>query len=129
MTLDLVDASGHHLGGAIIPGPILMRTSLLTGTSGIRSRARGGAEAGADALFARSTVLAIEQGARYAAAATIDRAVSEARSLLGRTPLAVLTGGGAAAIAALVRSAHVERADLVLQGLAVYTLATAAPRR
>lgn len=117
MTLDLVDARGRHLGGAIVPAPSLMTGSLLTQTSGIRRRARGGSSA--RSLFARNTRAAIEQGARYAAASVVDRAVSEARGILGRTPLVLLTGGAAAAIQPLMRSASTAVPDLVLQGLAV----------
>ena len=40
-TIDLVDARGRHLGGAIVPGPALMVDSLLRGTRGIRRRAAG----------------------------------------------------------------------------------------
>jgi len=35
MTIDGVDGSGRHLGGAIVPGPQLMIESLLKGTSDI----------------------------------------------------------------------------------------------
>jgi type III pantothenate kinase len=117
LTVDLVDAQGRHRGGAIVPAPPLMKSSLLTKTSGIRRRAQGGSTAGG--LFARSTRAAIEQGSRYAAAAVIDRAVDEARKLVGRAPLVILTGGGAQAIRPLVRARHRFVPDLVLRGLAV----------
>ena len=118
MTIDLVDAKGRHLGGAIIPAPTLMVDSLLNNTDGIRRRARGGARGG-NSLFGRSTRAAIVQGSRYAAAALIDRAVGEARSLVpGRAPLVMLTGGGAPTVLPLVRSACLSVPDLVLQGLA-----------
>jgi type III pantothenate kinase len=117
LTLDLVDASGRHRGGAIVPAPGLMKHSLLTKTNGIRRRAQGGSPAGR--FFARSTRAAIEQGSRYAAAAVIDRAVAEARKAIGGTPLVLLTGGGAPALRPLINSRHRFVPDLVLQGLAV----------
>ncbi len=117
MTLDLVDARGRHLGGAIVPGPSLMTSSLLAQTHGIRRRASGGAAVGS--VFARSTRAAIEQGARYAAAAAVDRAVAEARRALGRPPLVLLTGGAAPVVRPLVQAAHTSVPDLVLRGLAV----------
>lgn len=117
MTLDFVDASGRHRGGAIVPAPGLMIDSLLWGTHGIRRRARGGGRS--RGLFARSTRSAIGEGARYAAAAVADRAVLEARSLVGRSPLVLLTGGAAPEIARLIRTRHRYVPDLVLQGLAV----------
>ena len=120
MTVDLLGADGRHRGGAIIPAPPLMISSLLDGTRGIRRRAQGGAKGSTLALFARSTRAALEQGARYAAAAAVDRAVEEARAVVGRAPLVVLTGGGAADLRPLIRSASLEVADLVLWGLAVW---------
>src|SRR5205814_8188518 len=89
--------------GVIIPAPGLMVDTLLSSTHGIRRRARGGAS-GAAGLFGRSTRAAIVQGSRYAAAATIDRAVGEASALLGRRPLVVLTGGEAPAVRTVLRS-------------------------
>jgi type III pantothenate kinase len=117
LTLDLIDSRGRHRGGAIVPAPALMKDSLLTQTNGIRRRARGGTLQGG--FFARSTRAAIEQGSRYAAAAVIDRAVAEARRVLGRVPLVLLTGGGAPALRPLIRSTHTLVPDLVLRGLAV----------
>jgi pantothenate kinase type III len=64
------------------------------------------------------------QGSRYAAAALVDRAVEEAVPLVGRRPLVVLTGGGAAVIRPLLRSPCVGIVDLVLRGLAVLAQAT-----
>ncbi len=120
MTLDLVGADGRHRGGAIIPAPPLMVASLLAGTNGIRRRARGGARGRGRALFGRSTRAAVEQGARYAAAAAVDRAVSEAGELLGHEPQLVLTGGGARELRPLIRAAGVLAPDLVLEGLAAW---------
>jgi type III pantothenate kinase len=119
MTIDLVDGSGRHHGGAIVPGPALMVESLLTQTNGIRRRAMGG-PSGVTSLFARTTRTAIGQGALYAAAAVIDRAIEEARALLGSRPLVLLTGGGSTAIKPLVRNTSVSLPDLVLHGLAVW---------
>jgi type III pantothenate kinase len=122
LTIDLVGADGRHRGGAIIPAPPLMVASLLDRTSGIRRRAQGGASGRGHALFGRSTRSAVEQGTRFAAAAAVDRAVSEARGLVGRTPKLVLSGGGAPALRPLLRSASLLVPDLVLEGLAAWCL-------
>ena len=119
MTVDLVDGSGRHRGGAIVPGPALMVSSLLTQTNGIRRRATGGPN-GAAGMFAKTTRNAIGEGARYAAAGVIDRALEEARFLVGTKPLVLLTGGAAADIKPLIRSTCVSLPDLVLHGLAVW---------
>lgn len=120
LTIDLVGADGRHRGGAIIPGPDLMVASLFENTNGIRRRAQGGPSGRGHALFGRSTRAAVEQGTRYAAAAAVDRALSEAKALVGRTPQLVLTGGGAPALQPLIESAGVLVPDLVLEGLAAW---------
>ncbi len=128
MTIDLVGADGRHRGGVIIPAPVLMVDTLLRQTHGIRRRAQGGAS-GAAGLFARSTRAGVIQGSRYAAAALIDRAVEEARALVGRRPLVVLHGGEAPLVRPLVQSACVGVADLVLRGLAVLAQPASLKRR
>jgi len=126
MTIDLVDGSGRHRGGAIVPGPALMVSSLLTQTNGIRIRAKGGPD-GTNGMFAKTTRNAIQEGARYAAAGVIDRAIEESRLLLGNRPLVLLTGGGSSDIKPLIRSTCVSLPDLVLHGLAVWAHKTPAP--
>ena len=122
ITIDLVDQSGCHRGGAILPGPALMVESLLRHTNGIRRRARGGAN-GVRSLFARTTRTAIGQGSLYAAAAVIDRAVEESVPEVGATPLILLTGGGSVAVKPLLRRTCVYVPELVLHGLAVWAAA------
>jgi type III pantothenate kinase len=78
-------------------------------------------------MFAKTTRIAIGEGARYAAAAVIDRAIEEARIRLGSRPLVLLTGGGAADIKPLIRSTCVSLPDLVLHGLAVWARQTPPP--
>ena len=129
LTIDLLAGDGRHRGGVIIPAPALMVETLLTRTHGIRRRARGGQAGGGTRLFARSTRAGLVQGARYAAASLIDRAVEEAQLLLGRKPLVVLTGGQAAVVRPLLESSCVVVPDLVLRGLAVFARSEASPRR
>jgi type III pantothenate kinase len=117
LTIDLVTAAGRHRGGAIIPGPDTMVASLLSGTNGIRRRARGLA-ASSRSLFAADTASALAAGARFAAAAFIDRAAAEAARTLARPPLVLLSGGGAAELRRHLRTRAREVPDLVLRGLA-----------
>jgi type III pantothenate kinase len=121
LTLDLVSGAGVHLGGAIAPGPSTMIASLLGGTAGISSRARGARHAGrkSQGLFAVDTASALDAGARFAAAALIDRAALEARAALGRRPLLLLTGGGLPGLKTYIKSGAREVPDLVLRGLGV----------
>ena len=127
MTLDLIAADGKHKGGVIVPAPALMVDTLLTRTSGIRRRAQGGAP-GPKGLLARSTRAAIRQGARFAAAALIDRAVAEAEDLIGKRPFVVLTGGESAAVRPLLKSPAAGVPDLLLKGLAVLAHELPPPR-
>ncbi len=124
LTLDGVSASGRHLGGAIVPGPAFMVESLLSGTHGIRRRARGDA-ASSRVLFAANTAGAINAGARFAAAALIERAVDEAARSLGTRPVLLLTGGDAPALGRLIRTRARNVPDLVLRGLAVFARGSA----
>ncbi|HUL19490.1 MAG TPA: type III pantothenate kinase [Steroidobacteraceae bacterium] len=117
LTLDLLGEKGRHFGGAIIPSPALMVQSLLERTQGIRRRAHGGARR-AHGPFGRSTRAAITEGARFAAAAAIDRVAGEGALHVGRRPLVVLTGGGAVGVRPLLESPCVSVPDLVLIGLA-----------
>jgi type III pantothenate kinase len=128
MTVDLIGTDGRHRGGVIIPAPALMVETLLDRTHGIRRRARGGAR-GAAGLFGRSTRAGVLQGSRYAAAALIDRAVEEAKALVGRRPIVVLTGGESPAVRPHVQSPAVAVPDLVLRGLAVLAQGTTPARR
>jgi type III pantothenate kinase len=118
MTVDFIGADGRHHGGVIIPAPALMVEALLDRTHGIRRRARGGGAGGAG-LFGRSTRAGVVQGARFAAAALIDRAVEEALPFARRRALVVIHGGQAPSVRPLVRSACVGVPDLVLRGLGV----------
>ncbi|HEY6451005.1 MAG TPA: type III pantothenate kinase [Steroidobacteraceae bacterium] len=124
MTIDLLDESGGHRGGSIIPGPKLMIEALLDNTAGIRRRAGGRNAAhrlpgGRIPLFARDTRGALAGGAVHAAAALIREALGTAGAVLGRTPRLILSGGAADAIGSLLRKPHGREDDLVLRGLAV----------
>ena len=116
LTLDLLAASGRHLGGAIVPGPELMVQTLLERTAGIRRRARGGA-GGGRSLYARDTRGAIEAGARHACVGVIERALAEGERRLGRRPGLVIAGGGASRLTPLIGSGRRRRDDLVMRGL------------
>jgi type III pantothenate kinase len=118
LTIDLVEAGGRHLGGAIVPGPMLMIDSLLGETHGIRRRAEGG-EISDARLFASNTASGLAAGAFFAAAAFIDRAIREARATLGVRPVLLLSGGAAGVVQHHLENQSQIVRDLVLRGLAV----------
>jgi len=119
VTVDLLDASGRHHGGAILPGEALMVSSLLAGTGGIRRRAARDRPRSLS-LFAHSTREAIEAGAQHALRASVEAAVVAATHRLGRSPQLWLTGGGATALRRVLSIDHEWRPALVLEGLAVF---------
>ena len=119
LTIDAVTATGRHRGGAIIPGPRTMVESLLSGTHGIRRRAQGG-RAKSRSLFATDTASALAAGSMFAAAAFVDRALSEAQRQWRGRPVLILTGGGAPELERYLNSRALMVPDLVLRGLAVF---------
>jgi type III pantothenate kinase len=127
LTIDVVDCDGVHRGGLIAPGPTLMLQSLLRDTAGIAPRAaasaaarRGSADAtGTLGLLATDTRQAIELGCLSATAALVDRTITDVTRRMKGRPVVFLTGGGADAVAPLLRSACKRRDDLVLRGIAI----------
>ncbi|MCL2656266.1 MAG: type III pantothenate kinase [Betaproteobacteria bacterium] len=106
-TIDAVDAEGQFLGGLIAPGHGLMLRSLAGGTAAL-PMAQGACEP-----FPRNTHDAIETGIRYALAGAVERFRAQ---LPNATPV-VLSGGSAAALAALIAPPRIDFPNLVLEGL------------
>ena len=113
LTVDLVDGDGRHLGGRIAPSPTLMREVL-------HARAAHLPEEGGDyELFARDTDDALASGCLGAAVALIEQTQREALARVRTTPVLILHGGGAGALAAHLPDAVLHR-SLVLDGLAIW---------
>jgi type III pantothenate kinase len=127
LTLDVIDARGRHRGGVIAPGPDLMVGSLLGQTQGIAvraarasrtlSRARARRPTPSLPPLAGNTRDAVWQGSLAAAAALIDRCVTDVATRLHARPRVFLTGGGAGAIAPRLECRFERMPDLVLRGL------------
>ncbi len=115
MTVDALSGEGVFLGGVIVPGLDLMRTSLSDGTAQLKL------QPGAFYYFPDNTADAIMSGAINALAGVVDRMSGYMEETGQRTensgPLVVLSGGAAALIKARLNGA-VELVDnLVLEGL------------
>jgi type III pantothenate kinase len=111
LTIDLLDASGHHHGGRIAPSPTLMREALQQRAPHLP------ASGGAYAEFADDTLPALASGCDGAALALIARSREVAIDRVGTPPRLLLHGGGAKAL--LPHLEDVEHApSLVLEGLA-----------
>jgi len=120
MTLDAIDTDGANLGGWILPAPALMRESVLART------ARVGVSDGQLVEFADNTADGLWSGTLHAARGAVERLVANTARELGTWPAVVLTGGGADEIAPLLPGAEL-RADLVIEGLALWAVAAQAP--
>ena len=118
ITIDVIDRSGQHLGGQIIPGIHLMGESLRSKTSDIAAATKKSRDPG-DRLgvFGKNTDDAIAYGALTAVCGAIERSAKRIRSA-GMRPKIVLTGGDASRILKQLNSNAIHRPHLVLQGLA-----------
>lgn len=120
VTFDAVDASGSHLGGLILPGARLLAAALDRNTSNIgRTLAPASAARGLH-LLGRTTDAAVGHGAWLALAAALDRAARTVAEALGTAPAVYLTGGDAEPLVGWLESRVELRADLVLEGLALF---------
>jgi type III pantothenate kinase len=118
MTIDVIDRSGQHLGGQIIPGIHLMGESLRSKTSDIAAATKKSRDPGDGlGIFGKNTDDAIAYGTLTAACGAIERAAKRVRSA-GMRPKIVLTGGDASRILKQLNSNAIHRPHLVLQGLA-----------
>ncbi len=117
LTIDLVDASGRHEGGYIIPGPELMEKALLLDTDRVRY------EEAADHALApgHSTAEAVRNGIALAQAGALTLALGGLGKGVapGDTPCVFLCGGGSSMLAALYEGEFVQAPDLVFDGLEV----------
>jgi type III pantothenate kinase len=112
LTVDALTASGHFLGGLIVPGPALMRRSLDRGTAGLRLTEGHFHE------LPRSTPDAITSGAIQACVGAILRMAGVMEKAKSPPHQVILSGGGAGEIAPHLPIPFAIRENLVLDGLA-----------
>ena len=118
LTIDALDAGGHFLGGLIVPGPALMRSSLDRGTAQLRLTE------GSYEEFPRTTPDAVTTGALLAAAGAVIK-MADAMGRRGYRPQQiVLSGGAAQELAPHLPFAPVIHENLVLDGLVLLALET-----
>ena len=115
ITLDLLDATGRHRGGMILPGTGMLQQLLLKNTA-INSEARPFQAA---SLFSAGTEDAVNSGSLYMAAATIDRVVADMAAELDARLQLLITGGDAGRIQTLLACSARLDTELVLKGLAI----------
>lgn len=120
MTVDLVRATGEHLGGLIVPGLALQQSTLGSDTADIAGFIAAGAEVTDAGWFGRNTGSAVGRGALFALIAVIEKSCASfphPESDAGNMPRLVLTGGDAERLSALLSIAHDLRPHLVIEGL------------
>jgi len=140
VTVDLVDASGAFLGGAIAPGPSVAEAGLAaaaprlaagtesdtflfsSGSSGRRSRAENKKVSDSVRLPARTTGAALRAGTLLGFAGLLDRLAEEAVAALGGGVPVYLHGGGAPPFGPLLRAQVVAAPHLVAEGARVLWL-------
>lgn len=114
LTVDIVTADGHHIGGLIAPGLNLMARSLTHGTAQLSLDAVQSVE-----RFATNTAAAISLGCREAVAGIIARVAERLARDLPGSPAWFVTGGEAATVEDLSPVPLTRVPDLVLQGLRI----------
>lgn len=112
LTVDALTADGQFLGGAIAPGPDLMRAALLEGTAGVR------VFSGSVAGFPSDTGKAVASGIALAQAGVLAGMRERLARLTGNPVTVLLSGGARALLTSLLEPPVVEADDLVLEGLA-----------
>lgn len=114
VTVDLMDATGRHLGGRILPGLKMMHEALLRGTAGIRQID------GDVTAFASNTADAVSSGTLHMLSAGLIEACASAGQRLGSNMKIIITGGMSERIMSLPgMPVMLHEPDLVLKGLEV----------
>ncbi|ACV25842.1 type III pantothenate kinase [Kangiella koreensis] len=121
ITLDVIDSSGQHLGGHIIPGHRLMQSSLLGDTGRIAWSAQHNRDDQLDSEWlATNTQQAIEQGTLCASVAYLEHLIDKLCHQL-QLDVVIVTGGDAEQLISLLNTGFKKylkyQKDLVLQGL------------
>jgi len=116
VTLDYVDQQGGHLGGYIVPGSHLMRSTLVKDTADIDVR---GSTTADTLLPGGSTAEAVSRGTLLALKHLVEGEIRTFSSKFPNGCVSVLCGGGSAALAPHIQADFVVLPDLVLDGLSV----------
>lgn len=111
--MDVVDATGAYVGGAIAPGLEVSETALITATAALRRVEMIAPRA----PIGRNTVEAMQSGLLYGHAGLVDGLVTRLVAEVGGDPTVVATGGLASTIVPHCRTVSIVDANLTLDGL------------
>ncbi len=112
LTIDIVDANGHHEGGYIIPGPELMERALLLDTDRVRFEENAKYELGPG----HSTAEAVRHGIAVAQAGAVHMVLTQMS--IDHDQL-LICGGGGGTLQSLLGGAGQQVPELVFDGLAL----------
>lgn len=113
MTVDMLTADGQFLGGAIVPGPALMRDALDRGTARVHVSALA-----AGMALPNDTQSAVGQGIAWALWGAVEGTCRQFTQAVGRTPRILLSGGARSFLRPFLTNEVVETDELVLEGVA-----------
>jgi type III pantothenate kinase len=111
--MDVVDASGAYIGGAIAPGLEVSQDALIRATAALRRVDMTTPRA----AIGRNTVEAIQSGLLFGHAGLVDGLVDRIIAEVGGDPAVVATGGLASTIVPHCRSVSIVDTTLTLDGL------------
>jgi type III pantothenate kinase len=111
--IDVVDASGAYIGGAIAPGLEVSQDALIHATAALRRVDLTSPRA----AIGRNTVEAIQSGLLFGHAGLVDGLVDRIIAEVGGDPAVVATGGLASTIVPHCRSVSIVDTTLTLDGL------------
>jgi type III pantothenate kinase len=111
VTVDALDASGHFLGGLILPGFGLMLRALEMGTAGLK------VPTGEVVDFPTNTSDALMSGGANALAGAIERQARRLKQRTGQEPLMLMTGGAAVKLAPITDLPFQTVDTLIFEGL------------
>lgn len=111
VTVDTLDASGHFLGGYILPGFGLMLRALEMGTAGLN------APTGDVVDFPTNTSDALMSGGANAIAGAIQRMHRQLAKRTGEEPMLYMTGGAAVKLAPITDMPFEMLDSLIFEGL------------
>jgi len=112
ITADLLTADGHFLGGAIAPGPELMRNALARGTAGVNVELSNPGQA-----IPTDTMAAVNQGIGRALWGVAEGMFRQFSRDSGRQPVMLLSGGAREYVRPFLDVEVVEVDNVVMEGL------------
>ncbi len=115
ITIDILDNTGHHLGGYIVPGLESMRKSLAIDTASVQIGSCS--ETIPNGSLGINTVQAVRNGLLSMVVAWIDQTRSLAEEICGSVPTTFVVGGDKKSLMGLIDYDCRTEDELVLDGL------------